>query len=168
VFVYIHRHAYSLYPWTNCNAHSSKHADWLMEVPFKQVFLDIFPFWGLFSPKTPNISMPAGKSHAKRKCRITFNPFELGQKLPLTTKIRSHGHSFRIRHEKSPKAPPDWEITMTSYPVCNKTSLSRKPWISDKINVERYQEVMVALSESVMKICLMRPLAEKSRWRHIR
>jgi len=29
-------------------------------------------------------------------------------------------------------APPGGEITMTSYPACNKTSLSRKPCIADK------------------------------------
>jgi len=34
--------------------------------------------------------------------------------------------------------------------------------------MERYQEVMVTLSKSVMKKGLKRPLAEKSRWRHIR
>jgi len=33
---------------------------------------------------------------------------------------------------KSPDAPPSGEITMTSYPACNKTSLSRKPSIADK------------------------------------
>jgi len=33
--------------------------------------------------------------------------------------------------------------------------------------MERYQEVMVALSECVMKNRLKRPLAEKSRLRHI-
>jgi len=44
----------------------------------------------------------------------------------------SHGRSFRSRHEKSPEAPPSGEITMTSYPACNKTSLSRKPCIPDK------------------------------------
>jgi len=128
---------------------------------------------------------------------------------------------YRIRHEKSPEAPPNGEITMTSYPACNKTSLSRKPSIpykkllwnairkswslfqnpswkiacsalyrrnhddvisgyqlnlvisetmnpSWKVTTEHYEEVMVALSESVMKIRLKRPLAEKSRWRHIR
>jgi len=31
------------------------------------------------------------------------------------------------------------------------------------VTVERYQEVMVALSESIMKNRLKRPLAEKSR-----
>jgi len=41
---------------------------------------------------------------------------------------------------------------MTSYPACNKTSLSRKPCIPDKkVTIERYQKVMVALSECVMK-----------------
>jgi len=44
----------------------------------------------------------------------------------------SHGHSFRIRQEKSPVAPPSAEITMTSYPTFIKTSLSQKPCIPDK------------------------------------
>jgi len=53
---------------------------------------------------------------------------------------------------------------MASYPVGNKSLLSWKPCIPDKkIIMERYQEVMVALSESVMKNRLNRPLAEKSR-----
>jgi len=37
----------------------------------------------------------------------------------------SHGHSLRIRHEKSPEVPPGGGLTMTSCPVGNKTSLSR-------------------------------------------
>jgi len=46
-------------------------------------------------------------------------------------------------------APPGGGLTMTSYPVGNKTSLSRKPYITDKkLLMERYQEVMVAMSES--------------------
>jgi len=65
---------------------------------------------------------------------------------------RSHGRSFRIRHEKSPEAPPSGEITMTSYKAFNKTSLSRKLCIPDKkLTMERYQEVVVALSESDMQ-----------------
>jgi len=44
-----------------------------------------------------------------------------------------HDHSFRIRYEKSPEAPPGGEITVTSYPACNKTSLSRKPCITHKM-----------------------------------
>jgi len=34
--------------------------------------------------------------------------------------------------------------------------------------MDRYQEVIVALSESVMKNSVKRPLVEKSRFRHIR
>jgi len=37
-----------------------------------------------------------------------------------------------------------------------------------KVDMDCYQEVMVALPESIMKIRRKRPLAEKSRWRHIR
>jgi len=128
---------------------------------------------------------------------------------------------FRIRQDKSAEAPLSGEITKTSYPVCNKTSLSRKPCIPDKkliwntiskswslfqnpsrkitwsaplrrnhddvisgwqwnlvisetmhprwkVTEESYQEVMVALSESIMKNRVKRPLALKSRWRLIR
>jgi len=32
---------------------SSKDAEGLKEVPFQQVFFDIFTFWGSFSPKPP-------------------------------------------------------------------------------------------------------------------
>jgi len=44
----------------------------------------------------------------------------------------SHGRCFRICHEKSPEGPRGGEITMTSYPDCNKTSLSRQPCIAHK------------------------------------
>jgi len=61
-------------------------------------------------------------------------------------------------------SPLGGEITMTSYPVGNKTFLSREPCIADKkVTMERYQEVMFALSEFVMKNRLKRPLAEKLR-----
>jgi len=50
-------------------------------------------------------------------------------------------------------APPGGEIMMTSYPACNKTSLSRKRCIqTESYYMERYLEVMVALSESIIKI----------------
>jgi len=39
----------------------------------------------------------------------------------------SHDRSFRIRYEKSPETPLSGGLTMTSYPACNKTSLSWKP-----------------------------------------
>jgi len=44
---------------------------------------------------------------------------------------QSINQSYRIRHGKSPETPPGGKITMTSYPACNKTSLSRKPCIPD-------------------------------------
>jgi len=44
----------------------------------------------------------------------------------------SLGHSFRIRHAISCEAPPGGDNTITLYPVCNNTSLSRKPCIADK------------------------------------
>jgi len=110
-----------------------------------------------------------------RHIRLSIKPRFLGNhasqlKSYYGTLWGSHGRAFRIRHEKSHEAPPGEEITMKSYLVGSKTSLSRKPCIPDeKLLIKgRYQEVMVALSESVMKICLKRPLAEKSRWRHIR
>jgi len=81
----------------------------------------------------------------------------------------SHGCSFRIRHEISPEAPPGGKITVMSYPVGNKTLvISETMHPRWKVGMEHYQEVMVAFSESVMKIRGERPLAEKSRWRHIR
>jgi len=69
--------------------------------------------------------------------------------------------------KKSPEAPPGGQITMTSYPACKKTLLSRKPCIPDKKLLWNYQEVMVALSGSIMKNRVKRPLVVKSRWRHI-
>jgi len=47
------------------------------------------------------------------------------------TLLGNHGRSFRTRQEKSRVAPPSRGLTMTSYPVGNKTSLSRKPCITD-------------------------------------
>jgi len=79
-----------------------------------------------------------------------------------------HGRSFRIRHENSPEAPPSGEITITSYPTCNKTSLSRKPCILEKRYYGTLSVSHVRSFRIVMKIRLKRPLAEKSRWRHIR
>jgi len=44
----------------------------------------------------------------------------------------SHGRSSRIRHVKLSEAPPGGEITMTSNPIGNETSLSWKPCVPDK------------------------------------
>jgi len=43
------------------------------------------------------------------------------------------GRSLRFSQQNLCKTPPSGEITMTSYPVCNKTSISRKPCIPDKM-----------------------------------
>jgi len=44
----------------------------------------------------------------------------------------SDGRFIICRHENKPEAPPSGEFTTTSYPPCNKTSLSGKPCIPDK------------------------------------
>jgi len=44
----------------------------------------------------------------------------------------SHGRSFRILHEKVCAAFPVGGLTMTSCQVANRTSLSRKPCITDR------------------------------------
>jgi len=69
--------------------------------------------------------------------RLAIKPRYLGNRASHRksyhgTLIGSHSPSFRNRHEKSPEAPPSGEITMTSYPACNQTSLARKPCIPDK------------------------------------
>jgi len=72
-----------------------------------------------------------------RHIHLVIKPRYLGKhvlqiKSYYSTLSRSHGRSFRICHEKSPKAPPSREVTMMSYPAFNLTSLSRKPCIRDK------------------------------------
>jgi len=68
---------------------------------------------------------------ACNKTSLSWKPSITYKKLPWNT-IRKSSPSFRIRHEKSPESLPSGEITMTSYPPCNETSLSRKPCIPDK------------------------------------
>jgi len=81
----------------------------------------------------------------------------------------SHGRSFRFRHENLPEAPPSRQITMTSYPACNKTSLSNKPCIPDiKLLWNAIRKSWSLFQNSSRKNSVKRSLAEKSRWRHIR
>jgi len=73
---------------------------------------------------------------------------------------------------------PSWKIVWSAPWRRNHDDvLSALQWnliISETINprwnvtMERYEEVMVTLSKSVMKNCLKRFLVDKSRWRHIR
>jgi len=67
-------------------------------------------------------------------------------------------------------ACPGGEITMTSYPACNKSrylgknALQIKKLLWNTIDtMKRYPEVLVALSESVIKNRHKRPLAKKSK-----
>jgi len=83
------------------------------------------------------LKRPLAEKLPWRHVRLAIKPRHLGNhasqmKSYYGTQSGSHGRSFRIRHKKSPGAPPGGEITMTSYPACNKTSLSRKPCIADK------------------------------------
>jgi len=90
IFVFIFLDTHTAYTREPILTHSSsKDAVELKKCPFSKFFLDIFTFWGSFSPQNPNISLPVRKPHAKRKCQITSNPFELGQKLSLTTNRKS-------------------------------------------------------------------------------
>jgi len=83
------------------------------------------------------LKCPLAEKSRWRHIRLATKPRYLGNY--ATQKKRyygslsgSHARSFRICHEKSPEVHPSAEITMTSYPACNKTSLSRKPCIPDK------------------------------------
>jgi len=87
------------------------------------------------SPETP----PSG-GLTMTSDQLAIKPRYLGNhasqiKSYYRTPSVSHVCSFRIRHEKSPEAPPSGEITMKSHPPCNKTSLSRKPCIAHEMLV---------------------------------
>jgi len=82
------------------------------------------------------LERPLAEKLQWRHFRLAINPRYLGNhgsqiKSYYGTLSGSNGRSFRIRHEKKPETPPGGGITMTSYPVCNKTSLSRKSCIPD-------------------------------------
>jgi len=57
----------------------------------------------------------------------------------------SHGRPFRISHEKGRVVLPGGEITVMSYAVGNKTSLSLKQCISDIVTIELLHVVLVAM-----------------------
>jgi len=80
------------------------------------------------------VKCPLAEKLRWRHIRLTIKPCYLGNHASKILSYYgslsgSHGRSFRILHEKLPEAPPGGEITMTSYPACNKTS-SRKPCIT--------------------------------------
>jgi len=86
------------------------------------------------------VKRPLAEKSRWRHFRLAIIPRYLGNhasqiKSYYGTLSGSHDRFFRIRHENLPKAPLNWEITMTSYLACNETSLSRKPYILDKMFV---------------------------------
>jgi len=83
------------------------------------------------------VKCPLAEKSRWRHIRLAIKPRYLGNhssqiKSYYGTLSGSHARSFRIRHEKSPEAPPSGGLTMTSYTVGNKKSLSRKPCIAVK------------------------------------
>jgi len=73
---------------------------------------------------------------------------------------------------KIPSTKPLWNAPLADKSLWRHFRLAIKPrylgnHASHIKSYYRYQEAMVTLSESVMKNCVKRPLAEKSRWRHI-
>jgi len=83
------------------------------------------------------VKRPLAEKSRWRHIRLAIKPRNLGNhasqiKSYYRTLSWSHGRSFRICHKKSPEAPPSGKITMTSYPVGNETSLSRKPCVPDE------------------------------------
>jgi len=80
---------------------------------------------------------PLTEKERWRHIRLAIKPRYLGNhasqiKSYNGTLSGSRSRSFRIRYVNYREAPPGEEITMTSYKTCNKTSLSRKPYIPDK------------------------------------
>jgi len=83
------------------------------------------------------LKRPLAEDWRWRHIRLAKKPHYLANhasqiKIYYGTLSGSHGRSYRIRHGKSPETPPGGKITMSSCPIGNKTSLSRKPCIADK------------------------------------
>ena len=51
------------------------------------MFFYVLTFWGSFSPKTPKISPPVGKSQPNKKSRITSKPLKIDKKPPETGRL---------------------------------------------------------------------------------
>jgi len=90
------------------------------------------------SQKETSGTMSSASSIPRDSAEEIYESYDLGNhasqiKSCYGTLSGSDGRSFRFRHENLPEAPPSVEITMTSYPAGNETSLSRKPCILDKM-----------------------------------
>jgi len=119
------------------------------------------------------VERPVAEKSRWRHIRLAITPRYLGNHASLTkiyygTLSGSHGCFFRIRHEKSRGASPGGGLTMTSYPVGNRTLLSRKPCIADKTLLwNAIRKSWSLLQNTSWKIAWNATLAAKSRWRHI-
>jgi len=104
------------------------------------------------SPESPPGGEIAMTSYpACHTTSLSWKPCIQDNKIHMELYIRKSWSLFQNASCKIAWSAPCGEITMTSYSVGNKTSLSQKPCIKDKqINMEFYQEVMVALSECVI------------------
>jgi len=74
----------------------------------------------------------------------------------------NHGRSFRIHDENSPEVPYSVEITMTSYPACNETSLSRKPHTHTHIYIYIYIYILIKMQVSKMTKVISQTLNNKN------
>jgi len=109
--------------------------------------------WSLFQIPSWKFagSAPLAYKSRWRHIQLAMKPRYLGNhasqiKSYYGTPSGSHGRSFRIRHKNSPEALPSGEVTMTSYPACNKSRFLGNHASQIKVCIERHQEVMVALS----------------------
>ena len=73
--------------------------------PPSKCFFSILTFWGSFSPKTPKISPPVGKSQPNKKSRITSKPFKIDKKCQLNMNIKSGSPFQNPRSEITWSAP---------------------------------------------------------------
>jgi len=78
------------------------------------------------------------------------------------------GHSFRFRQQNLCEIPSSGEITMTSYPVSNKTSLSRKPCIPGTKLLWNAISKSWSLFQNPSQKFSWSALCGESRWSHIR
>jgi len=106
---------------------SSKDAVWYKEDPFWDENCVVLNFGGCFTQQYPKMGRK-GQLAAKIKLRNG----KRYAKYINEPRLWNWGRSFKFRQQKLCETPPGGEITLTSFPVCNKTSLSRKPCIPDK------------------------------------
>jgi len=120
------------------------------------------------------LKRPLAETLRWRHIRLAIRPRYLGNhasqiKSYYGSLSGSHGRSFRIRQEKMPEAPPGGGLTMTWYPLGNKTSLSLKLCIPDrKLLWNAIRKSWSLFQNPSWIIAWSTPWAEDWRWRHVR